>query len=255
MNSSLSILNTFFDKIYVVTLTRATNRQTKIKEILKGVDFEFYYGVDKKNLELETLKKENVYNEQQAIKLHKNSKPMFLGQIACSLSHRNLYGKILKENYEKVLIFEDDFIVDEKAVDTIANALQQLPPSWDLWYLGYYLNETVTEKMKLKKRFYKVLSYLRLIKFSPKQVNNLYPTPFSKNLMKAGFHNTTHSYAVNKKVLQKLIAAQTPVVFPADTLLSNLIISEEIEAYISTPKIFLQEIFLENGSKESFVSE
>ncbi|MFY7901193.1 MAG: glycosyltransferase family 25 protein [Chitinophagaceae bacterium] len=255
MNSSLSILNTFFDKIYVVTLTRATNRQTKIKEILKDVDYEFFYGVDKMNLDIDVLKKENIYNEEQAIKLHKNSKPMFLGQVACSLSHRKLYEKILAEGYEKVLIFEDDFIVDENAVKTIANAFQQLPPSWDLWYLGYYLNEETTRKMKLKQFFYLLLSYIKLIKFSPLQVKNLYAKPFSKNLMKAGFHNTTHSYAVNKKALQKLINAQTPVVFPADTLLSNLIISEKIEAYISTPKIFLQEIFLENGSKESFVSE
>jgi glycosyl transferase, family 25 len=245
MNTSLSLLNTFFDKIYVVTLHRATNRQTKIKEILNELDYEFFYGVDKLNLNIDTLKKENVYNELQAIKLHKNSKPMFLGQVACSLSHRKLYEKILNENYEKVLIFEDDFIVDENAVNTILAAFKQLPASWDLWYLGYYLNETVTQKMKLKQVFYKVLSHLRLIKFSPTQVNNLYPKPFSKNLMKAGFHNTTHSYAVHKKCLQKLIDAQTPVVFPADTLLSHLIISEKIEAYISTPKIFLQEIFLE----------
>lgn len=254
MNASLSVLNTFFDKIYVVTLTRATNRQQKIKEILKDVDYDFFYGVDKLNLDIETVKKENIYNEQEAIKLHKNSKPMFLGQVACSLSHRKLYEKILSEGYEKVLIFEDDFIVDENAVSTIATAFKQIPTSWDLWYLGYYLNEETTDRIKIKQLFYLLLSYCRLIKFTPTQVKNLYPKNFSKNLMKAGFHNTTHSYAIQKKALKKLIDAQTPVVFPADTLLSNLIISEKIEAYISTPKIFLQEIFLENGSTESFVS-
>ena len=154
-----------------------------------------------------------------------------------------------------MLIFEDDFLVDEIAFPNIQSVVEQLPSSWDLLYLGYYLNEITTAKMKLKQIFYLVLSYLRIIKFTPTQVKNLYAKPYSINLNIAGFHDCAHSYAVNRKALQKLITAQTPVAFPADNLFTYLTISGKIESYISIPKIFLQEIFLENGNKESFVAE
>jgi glycosyl transferase family 25 len=256
MAHKLSVLNQLFDKIYVITLHRATSRQQTIKHILDGVDYDFFYGVDKLNLNFEQVQQDGTYDNKKAIQYHRNSKPMYLGQVACSLSHRKLYEHILQNTqYNKVLIFEDDFLVDEIAFTHIHSVLEQLPSSWDLLYLGYYLNEITTTKMKLKQAFYLLLSYLGLQKFKPNQIKNLYPKKYSANLDIAGFHDCAHAYCVNRKALLTLIKNQTPVCFPADTLFSYLIISEKIEAYISKPKIFLQEIFLKNGNKESFVAE
>lgn len=255
MSIDISVLNKLADKIYVITLERATERQENIKQILKGVNYEFFYGVDKLCLNKEELERKNIYNETLAKKFHRNSKPMFLGQIACSFSHKNLYEKILNSNDERVIIFEDDFVIDENALIHIEQIFAELPKSFDFLYLGYYLNEFVTQKMLWKQRFYKLLSYIGIGKFSPKQVDNLYPKYFSKHLYKAGFHDTSHAYLIHRKVLSKFIEAQTPIAFRADTLFTHLILNNSIEAYIAKPKIFPQEIFVNKGIGKSYVSE
>ena len=81
------------------------------------------------------------------------------------------------------------------------------------------------------------------MRWSYKMVSNLLPRPYSAHLKKAGFHDCTHAYAVTMEAAQKLLAAQTPVVYRADDLLSSTIMKGELAAYITQPKFFDQEIF------------
>lgn len=250
----LKILNKYFDKIFVVTLHRSADRHEKINKHFEGVDFEYFYGADKMNLTMEELIRTNVYDPEKAKKMHRNNKEMFLGQVACSLSHKQLYKHILDKGYEKVLIMEDDFvpaITDETILHAI---IKELPANWELVYWGYYHNEKVSPKMKLAQFYYYLMGGLRIIKWTPKQVSNIYPKKYTAHLKKAGFHNTTHAYAVSKPILQKLIQLQTPVAFCADTLLTELVLSGNTKAFITIPKVFDQEIFTEGGSKVSYIS-
>ncbi len=50
-------LNNFFDKIYVITLKRATERHEHIHKELKGLTYELFFGVDKQEFDIEDLKK------------------------------------------------------------------------------------------------------------------------------------------------------------------------------------------------------
>lgn len=251
----MRILNDHFDKIYVITLARATERQKNVKRFFEGVDFDFFYGIDKMNLNMEDLINTKVYDPEKAKKLHRNNKEMFLGQIACSLSHRELYKEILQKGYKKVLIMEDDFVPAAVENNDIQNITAELPADWELVYWGYYLNEAVTFKMRVKKSFYYLLSLLRLIKWTPSQVLNIYPKEYSAHLKKAGLHNTTHAYALSQSALQKLITAQTPIVQCSDNVLSRLVLNGELKAFITIPKVFEQEIFLSSGNQHSYISE
>jgi glycosyl transferase family 25 len=249
----LEILNQYFDKIYVVTLHRSAERQEKINKHFQQVDFEYYYGTDKLQLNFPDLVGQHIYDPEEAKKLHRNGKEMFLGQVACSLSHRGLYKEILEKGYGKVLILEDDFVPAVTDETVLKNIFQELPYNWELVYFGYYLNETVTTIMRLKQYWYYLLSLTRLIKWTPAEVLNLYPKKYSPHLLKAGFHNTTHAYAVSAAALPKLIARQTPVVFCADTLLTDLVLNNKLNAFITIPRIFDQEIFMEGGSKLTYI--
>lgn len=251
----LEILNKLFDKIYVITLRRSTERQEKINKHFADVDFEYFYGIDKLQLSLKDLIQTKVYDPVVAKKLHRNSKAMYLGQVACSLSHRELYKEILAKGYEKVLIMEDDFVPAAVDLNILKDIYRELPDNWELVYLGYYLNETVTAKMHFKQSYYYLLSALRLIKWTIPEVRNLYPKKYTAHLEKAGFHNTTHAYAVSRSCLQKLIARQTPVVLCADTLLSHLILNNKLIAFITHPRIFDQEIFTKGGSQLSYIQD
>ena len=88
-----------------------------------------------------------------------------------------------------------------------------------------------------------MLSRLGLMAWDPTMVKNLLPRKYSTHLKKAGFHDCTHAYAITLSAADKLLAAQTPIVYRADDLLSSTIMKGEINAFVTEPKYFDQEIF------------
>jgi glycosyl transferase family 25 len=250
--STSTYLQTFFDKIFVITLHRATDRQIQVKEQLQGLPFEFFYGADKQQLNQDQLIKENIYSDDKAKEMNRYHKGMVLGHIACSLSHRNLYEHIVDNGYKRVLIFEDDVVTLTENLHHLQRALKELPAEWELLYLGYAKYEKATFKLKCRQLFYQLLSYLRLLKWSPLMVRNLLPKPFSKHLQRAGFHDLTHAYAVTDKACMKLIDQQTPVAFNSDSLLTYLVMNGKLNAFITRPQFFTQQMFIDPAQR-SFI--
>lgn len=251
-NSTIAFLEKYFDRIFVITLERATDRQVRVKERLEGLAFEFFYGVDKHGLSWDKVNEEGVYDDKKARQLNRYSKGMVLGHIACALSHRKLYEHIVEKGYQRVLIFEDDAVPLFDRDGELQQSVEELPDNWEVIYFGYNKNETATPELKRKQAFYRVISHLKLIKWSPLMISNLLPKPFSTHLQKAGFHDLTHSYAVTMEACKKLIQAQTPVVFNADPLVSHLIMNGELNAFITRKKFFTQEQFLDPAHR-SFI--
>lgn len=240
---TITFLQQYFDKILVVSVPRFTQRHERLKEVLSGLPFEFFWGADKMKLDLETAKADGTYNEQRAIELQRQGKPLNLGEIACSLSHRNLYEAMLANNWNKVLILEDDVLPLEKTLNQLPAAMKELPAHWELVYLGYLKHEEVTAGLKAKQLFYKLLSALGLMSWTYKMVSNMLPRRHSEHLKRAGFHDCTHAYAITRAAAEKLLTAQTPVVYRADDLLSATIMKGELKAFVTDPKFFDQQIF------------
>lgn len=240
---AISFLEKFFDKILVISIPRATERQEKVRRRLQGLSFEFFYGVDKLDLNPEQMLKDKIYDDNVAKKLDRYGRSMVTGQIACALSHRKVYEHILNQGYNNALIFEDDLVTLNWHVSELMQAFGELPPDWEMIYLGYSKYEEVTSALKLKQLFYKGLSYTPFLKWSPLMVSNLLPKPYSAHLRKAGFHDLLHAYAVTAEACKKLIKAQTPVVFVADPLVSHLIMNGQLKAFTTIPQFFTQEQF------------
>ena len=236
-------MHRYFDKILVVSVPRFTDRHVRVKQHLTGLPFEFFWGADKLNLDYDTAKTDGIYDEQMAKKLQRQGKALNLGEIACSLSHRNLYTAIIENNWQKVLILEDDVLPIDENLKALPAALEELPENWELVYLGYLKHEKVTVALKAKQFFYKIISAFGLMAWTYKMVTNLLPKPYSTHLKKAGFHDCTHAYALTLEGAKKLQAAQTPVVYRADDLLSATIMKGELNAFVTEPKFFDQEIF------------
>jgi glycosyl transferase family 25 len=155
----------------------------------------------------------------------------------------NFIAAMIENDWKKVLILEDDVLPIIENLHDLPAAIQELPVNWELVYLGYLKHEKVTAALKTKQFFYKIISAFGLMAWSYKMVSNLLPTAFSKHLKKAGFHDCTHAYALTQEGAKKLLAAQTPVVYRADDLLSATIMKGELNAFITEPKFFDQEIF------------
>lgn len=214
-----------------------------MQEQLQGLPFDFFWGADKLNLNEDLIKTDGTYDEERAKKLQRQGKALNLGEIACSLSHRNLYKAMIENGWKNVLILEDDVLPIVEKLRDLPAALEELPDNWELVYLGYLKHEHITAGVKAKQFFYKIISAFGLMAWSYKMITNLLPKPFSAHLKKAGFHDCTHAYALTLAGAKKLLAAQTPVVYRADDLLSSIIMKGELNAFITEPKFFDQEIF------------
>lgn len=249
---TIAFLEKYFDRIFVITLERAIDRQAKVKERLEGLHFEFFYGVDKHGLSWEKVNEEGIYDDKRARQLNRYSKGMILGHIACSLSHRHLYEHIVENGYQRVLIFEDDAVPLFDQDGELQQSVEELPADWEMVYFGYSKNETATPALKRKQAFYRIICHLKLIKWSPLMVSNFLPKPYSRHLQKAGFHDLMHSYGVTLEACKKLIPAQTPVVFNADPLVTHLVMNGQLNAYITRKKFFTQEQFLD-ATHRSFI--
>ena len=241
--ATISFLQLYFDKIFVVSLPRFTGRHQQVKQRLQGLNFDFFWGADKLQMDDEEVRSNGTYDEQRAKKLQRQGKALNLGEVACSLSHRNVYEWMIKNNWKKILILEDDVLPLYNNLNLLPGVLNELPADWELVYLGYLKHENINTNLKVKQFFYKILSRLGLMKWSYTMIKNLLPRPFSSHLKKAGFHDCTHAYAISLEAAKKLASEQTPVVYRADDLLSATILKGELNAFMTDPKFFDQEIF------------
>ncbi|HEY6005313.1 MAG TPA: glycosyltransferase family 25 protein [Anaeromyxobacter sp.] len=234
-------LNGWADRIFVVSLPRAAERRQRARDRLAGLDFRFLDAVDKLDLDREKLRAQGIYDERRTPRAFRHRADMPLGHVGCSLSHRAIYEEVVKNGWRRVLVLEDDVVPHPGALDLLPATLGQLPEGWELCYLGYLGNDSVTAKARLKRAFYVALAPLRLVRWSPGEALRLLPRPFSPNLRRAGRHLCTHAYAVTLEGARKLLAAQTPVAFNSDQLLAFLVLRGRLDAYATHPVFFDQE--------------
>lgn len=231
-------INEYFDKVYVLTLKRASDRHQFIEKSLIGLDYEFVYGVDKKEHPDVFLLSQ--YDDELTRKNKLKNSSIRLSEIAISLSHRKVYQKIIDDNVQRALVFEDDAFFIEKKAFTVKQILGELPSDWDCVYFGYLGNEHEKFKDKINKEIYLLLRSLGLYKFNKKQIINRFPRPYSKHLMHAGRHDCIHALGVSNKAAKILVENQTPIQYGPDPLIASLSGKELIKSFITVPKVFDQ---------------
>lgn len=246
------LLQQYFDKVLVLTVPRFKERQQKVQERLAGILFEFFYGVDKNDLDAEYIARNYKYDKKNSLAIRQVFKELNTGEIACALSHRAIYQAMVDNSWKRVLIFEDDVVPDYANLSQLFQTLKELPDNWELFYLGYLKNEKRTPGRKLKQFWYTIMGQTGLSRMPLQMIKNRLPRKFSSSLLKAGFHDCTHAYAVSLEGAKKLLQAQTPVAYRADNLLSALILQQKLHAFISKDFLFNQEIF-NNKSDKSYV--
>lgn len=121
-------LNNLFDKIYVISF-KGSKRLESLPDRLKGLEYEIFYGCDKKDLNLDKL------HEEGYGKLWRKDQ-FTLQQYACAFSHYYLYKKIKEEELKNVLILEDDIVFKPEYLDGMIKDYNDLPDDWDLFYIG-----------------------------------------------------------------------------------------------------------------------
>lgn len=235
-----SPLNEYYDKIYVLTLPRLTERMNYIREKLRGLDFEFFFGTDKQHVTMEQLKRQGVYSTEVYRQFYKKPAEISLGMLCCSMGHLQMYEAIVQNGYKKTLILEDDAMPVLENIRQFPTIISELPADWELLYLGYEKNETNGFNQNVKRLVYTLIPYHSQLKMTPQLYSRYYPKTVSSHIARAGFHDCTHAYAVTLEGAKKLLRYKQPVRFHPDNLISYMNGRGELNAYIARPKLFNQ---------------
>jgi glycosyl transferase family 25 len=192
----MHILNKCFDKIYVITI-EGSFRIERMKERLNGIDYEFFYGVNGATLD------KTPYIQMGSKQTR--------GQLGCTLSHYNLYKKIVNENlYDKVLILEDDSIFTDN-LNELEKYMKQLPQDWGMFYLGWDGG------------------------------GNIKPN-FSPNLCEISNNNLfvlhcTHAISIRPWFAQKMLELNKNALYTADGSFTEIVKQFGVKTYAAIPKI------------------
>lgn len=236
-----TLLNKTFDRIYLITLQRATDRHEHVYKELEGLKYEFFYGHDKLSFDIEGLKQQGIYDEGLARKHHRYGKPMPPGMIGCSWSHAEVYRDAVTKGYKTILILEDDVVIDKATASLLPQVLAAVPTDWQLLYFGFTAKEKASAPAFFKKFFYHFLRFFGAINYSHTTIRNLYPKKVNKHIFRAGYHDGTHAYAITLEGARKLLQLQTPISFFPDNLLAYAATNELLKAYIVLPKLINQQ--------------
>lgn len=111
-----------FDRVYLINLERRKDRLdrwlTENDFIISDLsNFEIVKAIDGKELP------ENKYWAAN------------MGALGCLETHLAILKDVMEKGYQKVLIFEDDFIFDEKFKEVFVKGWSSLPSHWDMLYL------------------------------------------------------------------------------------------------------------------------
>jgi glycosyl transferase family 25 len=246
-------LNSYYDKVYVLSIQAAEERRSLFVKRFEGLAFEFFFGADKNKFSIEEVKEKNIFSEGLARLHHRFSKTMKHGEIACSWSHRMMYEDMLANNYNRVLIMEDDAVPDEKMLPQISSILKEIPEDCELLMWGWAKNGEQSFFSSLKQQWYHLQHRFGNLKWDHPIIRNLYATPFSNHLKKAGFHDYTYAYAINRNAAEKLIKMQTPIQYIADNLLAHAACKGILKAFITYPAVMLHDSLPDGTHRDSYI--
>lgn len=205
------------DKIYVINLKKREDRLLKIDKLFKKIGgiFPNYVkveAVDGNTLSIQdnnnlTLKSKYLY-ENPTLFMDIKSK----GALGCYLSHLKIWEDAIKNNYNNIIIFEDDVQTD-LTLDEIMKYINSVPNDYDIAYLDYLCLDCT---------------------------NNIYVNNYW-NENKLDSITQTSAYMLSKKGIQKLLKNVYVIEMQIDYYLSTYaIINKDFKRCLANKKIFYQ---------------
>ena len=133
-------VNDFFDQVYLVNLKRRPDKLKVCQQLF--AELHIKYKIAK------------AVDFCDGIPEDYPTKPIegsFLGTRApgawgCYQSHLEIIKDAKKNNYEKILILEDDVAADDNFVSLFSQKVKDLPEDWKLFYLGASAHTGVPKK-------------------------------------------------------------------------------------------------------------
>lgn len=185
-----------FNSIFVINLKKSTDRRKKMETIsfnpiFKQIPFNFIDAVDGQIMNETNEPLLNLVSIYNGWSEPFSGRTMTKGEVGCALSHYKIWKNIIENNLERVLILEDDLIINENCnfnnSDIISSIEKEIienkQQNFDLLYLGR--REINTPKTI-------IVNYDNEIKVS-------------EHLTKPFFSYCAHSYVLSLEGAKKLV--------------------------------------------------
>ncbi len=152
----VSQINSYFDKIFVLSLKTDVHKRKRIKQDLSqyGIEFEFFDGVYGNSIEFDY---EWSFYNQRSIKtnLEKLYNKKFIesrGALGCLKSYLEIFRYSIKMNFNRILVLEDDIVMCHDFENKFIQFQSKIDSDWKIILLGasqYKWDETI-----IKDHFY-----------------------------------------------------------------------------------------------------
>lgn len=206
-------INEYFDKIYVLNLHRRKDRMTETSDRLNKHDIKYErFGATDGNVIKPIWDK--FYEKNQCF-----TTPNYL---ACAISHLSIYKDAVQNNYNRILIIEDDIIINKN----INNLFETTNiPEWDdVFYMGFIpLSDDQTMWT-----YQNINDFMIPRIFRPKNLWGLYAYALTNKMMielldvyDKGFPMEIDRYLVNHIQPRGMSIAITPQLFACQDIYSD----------------------------------
>jgi GR25 family glycosyltransferase involved in LPS biosynthesis len=121
-------INELIDKIYVINLKKNTDRWDSMSKMAENANINItrFDAINGKEL---------ASNHPDILKYFVKDHKLNNGQIGCALSHIKIWEDAIKNNYENIIIFEDDAIIPDNFWNKLQSSYNEMPDNWDILYL------------------------------------------------------------------------------------------------------------------------
>lgn len=209
-------------KIYVINLKRRTDRKESILsqfEKYNITNYEFIEAIDGQCID-SVVEANHRLIEKYGCKLSSN-------EIACAMSHRLAYEKIIQSG-ERGIVLEDDAIISGSFKSLIE---VNIPNDIDMLFFGYFTSNIRNEHAKPQSYEYEICSesisekdetticYFKDIQFN---VNDTIFYKIDNQSYDVDFLHGTHAYSPSIDMCKQIYKIQTKIIFASDTVFNNL---------------------------------
>ncbi len=150
--------------IFIVNLKKDTEKKEHMQQLCKRyeLDCQFTDAVYGKEVDKNELAK--VYDKKRT--LSKMGRELASGEIGCTLSHKNIYQKMVHEHIEKAIVFEDDITFDDRIHEALSS-ISNFPKDWECVLLHYHRNNPFLKRYCISLYERKVIGKgLKIVRFT-----------------------------------------------------------------------------------------
>lgn len=239
-------VSNLYDKIYVISLDRTPERFANVKKQFDRLNLkcERFSAVDGNLITVTDVETNQIipwgsiytkgYRYGAILKIsqqeqYKNVEFFYKhdqytpnpGEFGCAMSHRAVWADVVKHNYKKAIILEDDVVLEDNFLKNFSQVMNNLPDDFDVFFLdiaAFLLEDTN----------YFVSPFFWLSKFSNTSFP-YYAQVKSNNSNLWGLHGYVITHNSAKKLLKKTKFVNIPI--------DNAVIFSGLKLYVSKIKL------------------